>query len=377
MTTEGGPAPLAPAWWRRIRLWLALAAVVAIGAVLVGALAAEPGRPLDIGSAHKNGSKALAQLLEQYGVTVAQTSSLHTALQAAGHSSVVVSAPDEYSAGQLAVLADAAARMVLAQPGTRAAAAGARGIQPAGVAGGTLHPRCADRGAVAAGPASWPDDTLRYLAGRSGARSCYDGALLTARRLAVVGSAEVFRNDHLAARGVAALDVNAITDSRRLTSVVWLLPGADVAGPGPASIWDLFPPGAGRVVWWAVVVGVLVILWRGRRLGGVVTEPLPVVVHAAELVEGHGRLYARAGARDRAARALRAAAADRFEHRLGLPRGTAVESVAAAVAPIAGRSVGDVTAVLAGPAPVDDGALIHLAQELDELEAVLGGGRKG
>jgi len=68
----------------------------------------------------------------------------------------------------------------------------------------------------------------------------------------------VFRNDHLAARGVAALDVNAITDSRRLTSVVWLLPGADVAGPGPASIWDLFPPGAGRVVWWAVVVGVLV-----------------------------------------------------------------------------------------------------------------------
>ena len=67
----------------------------------------------------------------------------------------------------------------------------------------------------------------------------------------------------------------------------------------------------------------------------------------------------------------------RFEHRLGLPRGTAVESVAAAVAPIAGRSVGDVTAVLAGPAPVDDGALIHLAQELDELEAVLGGGRKG
>ena len=51
-----------------------------------------------------------------------------------------------------------------------------------------------------------------------------------------------------------------------------------------------------------LVVGV----WRGRRLGPIMTEPLPVTVRAAETVEGHGRLYHRLNARDRAANALRA-----------------------------------------------------------------------
>ena len=41
------------------------------------------------------------------------------------------------------------------------------------------------------------------------------------------------------------------------------------------------------------------LLWRGRRLGRLVVEPLPVVVQAVESTESRGRLYRRA--RDRAA----------------------------------------------------------------------------
>jgi hypothetical protein len=125
------------------------------------------------------------------------------------------------------------------------------------------------------------------------------------------------------------------------------------------------------------VVGVLVAVWRARRLGAVVAEPLPVVVRAAELVEGHGRLYARAGARDRAAASLRGAAINRLGRRLGLPRGASPQHVAEAVAPFAGGSAADVAALLAGPPPADDAALGRLARELDTLEAALAGRTEG
>jgi hypothetical protein len=280
---------------------------------------------------------------------------------------VLVAQPDDYSAAQLRHLAAAAGRLVLVAPGTRAAAAVDPSIQPDPQVGPRPAPGCPDPGAKATGPVDFPLDTVTYLAGHSGAVSCYAGALLTEPRLAVLGSAELLQNRRLADRGVAALDVNAITDSRRFGAVVWLLPGADAAGPGPASVWDLFPPAAHRAFWWLIAVGVLLVLWRARRLGGVVAEPLPVVVRAAEIVEGHGRLYARAGARERASAALRRATVGRLAHRLGLPRGASAEQVAVAAAGPAGSA--PVHDLLAGPPPRDDAALLRLAHDLDELEA--------
>ena len=375
MSTAVAAAPLARPAWRIARVWLALALLVALGALLVGTLSDQPGRALDIGSAHKNGSQAIARLLEQYGAHVRQTSDIGSALDTAGRNAVVVTAPDEYSDGQLALLAHHFARLVLVRPDTRAGAV--VGVSPAGIFGGSLHPFCTDPGAVAAGPALWPSDTVRYVPGASGTQPCYDNALLVAPQLVVLGSADILRNDHVGDDGVAALDINAITDSRRLTSVVWLLPGGDAAGTGSPSIWDLFPSGTARVIWWLVVVGVLLVVWRARRLGRVVSEPLPVLVRSAELVEGHGRLYARAGARDRAAQALRAAAVNRLARRLGLPRRAGVTDVAGALSDIAGRPAGDIAALLGGPPPADDASLVRLAAELDQLEAAASGVRKG
>ena len=54
--------------------------------------------------------------------------------------------------------------------------------------------------------------------------------------------------------------------------------------------------------WWPIAVAqaavafVVVAVWRGRRLGPILSEPLPVTVRAAETVEGHGRLYYRLNA---------------------------------------------------------------------------------
>jgi hypothetical protein len=367
MTADVRAAPLVRPWWQGARVWLGLAAVVVIGAVLVGTLSEQPGRPLDPSSTHGDGSKALVRLLAHYGTSVTSTSSTATALRS---DVVVVTAPDDYATEQLREMARAGRHLVLVQPGARALTALGSDAQPDRQVPPAGSPNCADPGAQAAGDVAFPSDTVSYSAAARGTH-CYDGALVTEDDLAVLGSRALLTNNVLDDQGVAALDVNVITRDREANSVAWLTPGADAGGPGPASIWQLFPSAAHRAFWWLLFVGVLLALWRARRLGGVVSEPLPVVVRSAELVEGHGRLYARAGARQRAAAALRGAARSRLSQRLGLARAASAEQVAVAAAPIIGRPYGDLLALLAGPPPESDSMLVRLAHDLDQLEAGL------
>jgi hypothetical protein len=229
-------------------------------------------------------------------------------------------------------------------------------------------PICTVPAARAAGPLDAPDDAVGYA---GNVTSCYGGLVVRRGGVVVLGSAQMLQNDTLDRDGVAALDVNLISADRTLRAVTWLRPGSDAAGSGPASIWDLFPGGVYRAAVWLLVLGGLIAVWRARRLGGVVTEPLPVVVRAAEVVEGHGRLYARAGARDRAAAALRSATRSRVAARLTLPRAASADQVGAAAAPLAGRTPADAVALLAGPPPADDAGLLRLAGELDRFESAV------
>jgi hypothetical protein len=118
-----------------------------------------------------------------------------------------------------------------------------------------------------------------------------------------------------------------------------------------------------------VLAMVVVIWWRGRRLGRIVVEPLPVVVRATESVEGRARLYRRGHARGRASEALIDAALTRLRARLALPRTAAPEVVVAAASARTGRSATDVAALLTpGSSPTDDAGLAGLADALDALE---------
>jgi len=116
------------------------------------------------------------------------------------------------------------------------------------------------------------------------------------------------------------------------------------------------------------IVVLLTALWRMRRLGPLIAEPLPAVVRACETVQGHGRLYRSRRARDRAAAALRGAALGRIAARLGLPRGTPPQATCGELASRTGRGADEIRAVLFGPVPADDAALVRLATDLDALE---------
>lgn len=142
---------------------------------------------------------------------------------------------------------------------------------------------------------------------------------------------------------------------------------ADGRQPHPNPLWAAFP------VWfWALLVqlalaGLLVVLWRARRLGPPVPEPLPVTVRSAETVLGRARLYRRAGARGPAAATLRAATRDRLLPRLNLPPDTPPDEVAARVAARAGLDPEQAAELLHGDEPATDRELLELARALDRL----------
>lgn len=201
--------------------------------------------------------------------------------------------------------------------------------------------------------------------GRTGA---YGSAERDGRRIVVINDADVMTNAQLADHGHAALVLRALG---RHADLVWLVPTlAPVDDPAAGGAVEmLFPTWAPAVAAQLLVVLVALALWRGRRLGRVVTEPLPVTVRAAEATLGRGRLYRRARARGHAAAALRAGTASRVAGRLGLPRAAGATDVIDAVARATGRGVDEVSGLLYGPPPTDDGGLLQLARQLDQLES--------
>src|SRR5699024_8098030 len=101
-------------------------------------------------------------------------------------------------------------------------------------------------------------------------------------------------------------------------------------------------------------------------------EPLPVTVLPQELVLGRAQLLQRAGARDDAALALRAATSSRLADRLGLRHDSSLDGLIATLRAHVAHSEAQLRRGL-GPAPVPSPqGLVRLAHELDRLEKEIG-----
>ena len=351
-----------------------LALVLLAGVLLALASGNASNRRLDPRSPKPSGARALAEVLRDEGVRVdlVTTNDAMAATTRPGDT-LLVTDPDLLADAQVERVRSIGADLVLLAPTDPARYVPGVSARPSPP--GVRSPRCGLPVARRAGRADagvLAFDTTGTRLAR--AARCYplDGApslvrgTADGRTVTLVGSTDALANSRLDDEGNAALTLGLLGRHPRL---VWYLPSpSDVPASAQTSFYDLVPDG----VWWGLVqLGVAVLLlalWRARRLGGVVTEPLPVVVRAAETVEGRARLYRRAGARGQAAEALRAGARSRLVPALGLPRRAAPAAVAAAVAGRAGRPAPEVTALLYGAAPADDAALVRLADDLDTLE---------
>ncbi|MDT7735622.1 MAG: hypothetical protein QOE12_2796 [Mycobacterium sp.] len=370
MTVTQSPRPVRrrPWWW----ILAALVAICAVAAIATYLTAPRPGGRLDPAATGPDGGHALVALLRDRGVTVVVVDSVDEAVNAARPGSLLLFGQTQRVTTEplLKRLADASGDLLLVEPTSRARAALSPGIRSAGTGSADDAPSCVLREANQAGPVDFgPSNTFRAV-GDTAMTSCYGGALVRYRdgdhSVTVVGSTEFMTNSGLLRAGNAALAMNLAGEHSRL---VWFAPQHIEGGSSAkGKIFDLIPE---NVTWmivqlWLTVV--LVAMWKGRRIGPLVAEDLPVVVRASETAEGRGRLYRSRRARDRAAQALRTATLRRVLPRLGLGADAQPPAVVQA---IAGRRAFDpetLRQIFFGPPPSTDADLVELTRALDDVE---------
>ncbi|MFG3435975.1 DUF4350 domain-containing protein [Nonomuraea sp. NPDC047897] len=374
-------SPTVRSVWRSVRVAVLLGVLIVATAVAGVLLASgdRATRPLDPDDTSLAGAKALAQLLRTRGVTVERVDSVAVAASRAAQGGRLLLITDVTAFDEVRLAAIQGDRLVVGDLyGLDDLAPGVRSL-PGAPRERSREPACRLPAATAAGSAYLGGAAFRAPPGATGCYPAGEGWTLVSFPNAggtttVVGSGAFLTNQRLAEDGNAALALNLVGANKAVT---WLVepetpPTGDLAGPEGASLYDLMPDGVPWAVGMAAVTVFVVALWRGRRLGPVVTERLPVVVRAAETVEGRGRLYRARRARARAAEALRAGAVDRLVPRLGLGSGAVRHEVVGAVAVRAGLDAQQVDAALYGPAPADDAGLVALARYLDSVERTIG-----
>ena len=371
--TAGGPVAR-PARWRRHRTTLAIAlgAVAAVVVVLLVGGRPATSAPLDPDNPGSSGARAVAQVLDDQGVDVRVARGADAFDDAALDSSTTVVVTSTYLLGRSTArrLLDhlSGARLIVADPGP--GVVDALGLS---AVSWTVTPG-ADRAA------SCDDPLLSGLEIRVDVATEYDvaagcftgdhGHLVAEPRpgITLLGAADLLTNDQVLRADNAAVALRLLGQRDRL---VWYVPAADdlVGGDG-VSLRTLVPDWIAPGLWIAGATVVALLLWRGRRLGPLVTEPLPVTVKAIETARSRGRLYRRSGDRAHAARALRRAARARVAERLHLPPSDDEAALVRDVARHLDRPVDQVRALLAddGPAPATDHDLITLANELADLQ---------
>nr|WP_246541172.1 DUF4350 domain-containing protein [Mycobacterium spongiae] len=356
--------------WRAVLLTLgALTVVAAIGAYLT---APRPGGTMDPESTSSSGGHALATLLREQGVEVVVADSTSDVETAARPDSLLLVAQTEYlvDSAQLDRLAAAPGDLLLVEPTSRTRAALAPQLHVGAASPFNSEPNCPLREANRAGSVQFGPSNSYVARGDLVITSCYDGALVRfrsgGRTITVVGSGSFMTNGSLLRAGNAALAMNLAGDRPRL---VWYAPDhIEGEKSSPTSISDLVPDNVNWVFWQLWLVVLLVALWKGRRLGPLVAEELPVVVRASETVEGRGRLYRSRRARDRAAAALRTATLQRLAPRLGLGPNPPSAGVVTTVSERSGADPEFVSYHLFGPPPASDTELLQLARVLDDIE---------
>ncbi|MER5207630.1 DUF4350 domain-containing protein [Streptomyces sp. NPDC002825] len=388
-------APTARQVWTRVRGAVLVVALVLIGGLVLATVrSTDAHAALDPRSADPHGSLAVAELLRDRGVTVTLATTLDEATAATDTgTTLLVTTPDLLTDSQQSTLhramENSTGRTVLIGAGRASLSTLAPGVTSApSVPVRERTPDCALPAATRAGSVDLGGERYEPSPGTT-TSVCYlaDGlpTLLhlpdthsgrgTGTDTVLLGSPDILYNSRLDQRGNASLALQLLGSQPHL---VWYLPSlsdASATADAPAddttgNFLALIPSGW---LWGALqlaLAALLAALWRGRRLGPLVTERLPVALRASEATEGRARLYRKANARDRAATVLRTATRSRIAPLLGVPLQDAhsPDRLLPALSARLPGTTADPRNLLFGPAPADDATLIRLADQLDALE---------
>ncbi|MDF8263059.1 DUF4350 domain-containing protein [Luteipulveratus flavus] len=383
--SEPRPRPRLP---RKRALLGVLAALVVAGLATLLLLGTRTtGIPLDPDNPAPAGGQAMARVLDQQGVDVTPVRT-RDALQGAridASTTVVVTRGSLMTTAmwrELLRTAGSADRLVLVAPGSRALTAlDAPLSRRSGTGFGGSTPAACDapvaRGLSVGGgderydPTSGADVAVCFRPGGGFGAGGDNGGYLavlprTADRPEVVllGSTETIRNADVRDADNAAVGLRTLGHSPRL--VWWSVSPSDVDLADAEE--PVFPAWLAPVTVVLALAVLVLMLVRGRRLGRLVNEPLPVVVRANETTRSRGRLYRRAGDRDRASAVLRAGTRRRLTRYLGVPRGAGPAALVENAAATTGRDPRALHDLLYGAGPATEDAFVQLANQLSQLE---------
>jgi hypothetical protein len=370
-----------------------------------------------------DGSSQLAEALQTRGIHIDVVTSGAAALTAAGgdESTIFVPEPDfmsptfTYGLGNLS----GHHRVVLVAPGRVTMTFLPMPIFDTGErwATGTALPDCTAPYAQDAGRASVRRFTYNTF-NEPSTVDCYHGSVVRIEQptnprgvglagtveTIVVGANDPFRNGRIGEHGNAVLATELLTANDRL---IWVdvhkrepRPRGDLNLQLPQyrrgnqdrhsqgdPLFQAFPAGLWAMLVLALTAAALLGVVRARRLGPPVSEPLPVLVPAAESVTGRGRLYERISARGATLEALQSAAIIRLARVVdpygGVPErelirrpgdapSPAAEALIAKIAERIGWPAETVRYILFARASKHDDGLARAVADLDDLvDAVL------
>ena len=172
------------------------------------------------------------------------------------------------------------------------------------------------------------------------------------------------RNRAITEGGNAALAINTIG---RTPKVAWYSPTHSDDPTGTSQ--DEMPTSPYLMPAFLMIIAACLLagLARGRRLGPLTSERLPIEVPASETLIGKARLMRSQRAYEHAAQALRSSTASRIATALGVAHTADREALTHAMEQ-RGLPASRCSALLWGPPPTSEKALIRLANDLDALE---------
>lgn len=376
---------------RRLALWGLVVLLIAIGAAVLGGMRTANELPFDPDNPEDDGMQALARVLEQEGVDVTVARGLPQLLGTlvSPDTTVLVAGTalvGEDAGEQIREYAEGAGRLVVLSPESNTEA-----VLDLPVDGGSHAQVGAAAPHCEASLLTWREgdeisgaNRLVEVTGDGDAEPCFPptpgynaggaeaGFVLelpaTGERpdTIVAGIATSLTNQHITD------DANAAAGLRLLGAhphLVWYVPAISDAGEtAPQSLNDVLPDAFVPSVVLLVLALLATMIWQGRRLGPVVTEPLPAVIRSVETTQSRSRMYRRAQDRDRALAALQLAARRRLAARVGLTRHAQPEQIVRAVAEATGRHTDELHRLLVDASAPDDETLVRIAREVRSLE---------
>ena len=364
---------------RRWLFWVVIGIVAVIIALVSLAVAGSSGvsSPLDPQSAAPSGTQAVAEVLRDQGVEVTVARSLDDARDAvqspATTTLVIYDSALFLDEAKLREAVGLANTVVLLDPDFSELQSVAPEIAHAGPVDGVLEADCSFGPVERAGTVTGDGSGYRVIDTDADAATCLGSgddvySLIELQhddtRLLVLGATAALTNDLVVQNGNAALALGLLGENENL---VWYLPSfADIEAS--ESLADLTPAWVTPVMLLLFATALLGAIWRGRRLGPLVIENLPVTVKASETMLGRARLYSRSSSRLRALDSLRVGSIGRLAALCGLPRVATVDEVVAAVASVTGAQPADIHRLLVDAVPGSDRDLINFSDALLTLE---------